>query len=146
MLYAPNFRRYALGQSWNLYRGQLVSSLNALQRRCVLLGLSVQNIRTILRHLQNAELISIQTTKGGMIITICNYDEWHQRTHMRQHAMPTFIKPATGNVYIKKEIKKPNQALSKQPTHSQGQRLSEGERVLMEAFRRRQREVMSAIV
>ena len=53
-------------------RGQLVTSSLELAK---ILGMSRQNVRTILGRLQDSQAINQQTTNKFTIITICKYDE-----------------------------------------------------------------------
>ena len=54
-------------------RGQLTTSYGALAER---LGLSVRNIRTALKNLQDEGEIDKQTTNKYTLITICKYDDY----------------------------------------------------------------------
>ena len=133
--YASNPRRYAVGRAWKLERGQLATSLARLQQKFAGLKLTIQNIRTLLKHLKKAGLIHIHSYTSGMIITICYYDKYHQRLHKRQQAMPTQVSNQPSNVYNKQEENK-NGFI---PTHYAGRKLNEQERGSLYNLRRTQK-------
>jgi hypothetical protein len=133
--YKNNPHRYALGRVWVLARGQLATSLTDLHRRLAVIKveMTIQNIRTLLKHLQNAQLINITTNKGGMVVTICNYDEWHQRLSQRHTPLASTTDKPTHKVY------------DKQPRYYQkyqgGKQLTDKEQQVMALFRQKQQEV-----
>ena len=53
--------------------GQLVTSREKLSE---VTGLSIQQVRTALKKLQNTQEITIKSTKQYTLITICNYDKY----------------------------------------------------------------------
>ena len=54
-------------------RGQLVTGLKTLSQQ---VGLSIQQTRTAISHIQLTGEITINSTNKYSIITICNYDRW----------------------------------------------------------------------
>ncbi len=60
-------------------RGQLVTSLKHLSYNT---GLSVQEVRTALKHLKSTHDITIETTTKYSIITVNNYEKFAASTHV----------------------------------------------------------------
>lgn len=81
--------------------GQRVTSLAKLSQE---LGLSIQEIRTSLKHLQSTGEITCETTSQYTVITVNNYVSFQSGTH-KKHA----------NSHA------PKQAANKQPTNDQQQ-------------------------
>lgn len=80
-----------------LERGQLSHSLRFMADK---LPLSVQQLRTFLKRLQNQHMIKIENNTGQQVITICNYDKYQlapsdintastQRATRDQHSINT---------------------------------------------------------
>lgn len=60
------------GQKYQAQPGQFVTSLDGIARRCGK-GISVKNIRTTLKNLENCGFLANQPTKTGRLITIANW-------------------------------------------------------------------------
>lgn len=58
-----------------LQRGQLCHSLRFMADQ---LPLSIQEIRTFLKHLKNQHMVQHETNTGQTVITICNYDKYQR--------------------------------------------------------------------
>lgn len=54
-------------------RGQLITSSTKLAE---ILGMTRQNVRTLLTNLQSSQAINLQTTNKYTLITVCKYDEY----------------------------------------------------------------------
>ncbi len=65
-------------ETHTIKRGQLVTGLKALSEE---LSLSIQQVRTALRHLKITNEINIKTTTKYSIITINNYNKYQQNPH-----------------------------------------------------------------
>lgn len=90
-------------------RGQIITSVNAISERT---GLSAQNIRTAMEHLQSTGEINKQTNKQTnkhfTIITICKYDtyqdkseEANEQSNNQSNNQPTINQQHTRNKEIK---------------------------------------------
>ena len=86
-------------------RGQLLTSLEKLAQGT---GLSIQNIRTILAHL-NGEELTIKSTNKNTLITIVKYSEYqgtNTQTNKQTNNEPTSNQHSTNNKQEYKERKK----------------------------------------
>ena len=54
-------------------RGQLITSIRQLARRC---GMTPKKVRCALQSLEFWELIKVEPTRKYSLITICNYDSY----------------------------------------------------------------------
>lgn len=82
-----------------LKRGQLLFSRKQIADK---LGLSEQNVRTAISHLQLTNEITIKSTNKYSIVTICKYDSWvsvddeaNQQTNQQNVQQLTNNQPAT---------------------------------------------------
>lgn len=85
-------------------RGSLLTSLDQLSKAT---GLSVQNIRTILKHL-NGEEITVKSTNKNTVISIVKYDEYqgiNKQTNKRSNNQLTNDQQATNNKQEYKNIR-----------------------------------------
>jgi hydroxymethylpyrimidine pyrophosphatase-like HAD family hydrolase len=138
-IFKKNPKLFKLNRYWSIECGQLITSLSDLGRRLSDWNLSTQNIRTLLKYLKNHNLINIIANKGGMIITICNYNDWHQSSKKSN------IAPHTENQLHDDKVYYQDGKYQKtyQPKYQDGKQLSEEESQTMSAFRRRQKEAQS---
>ena len=65
-------------ETHEIKRGQYVTSLNHL---CDELGLSLQQLRTAIKHLKSTKDISVESTKKYSIFTVNNYEKYAASTH-----------------------------------------------------------------
>ena len=85
-------------------RGSLLTSLENLAYNC---GLSVQNVRTILKHL-NGEEITIKSTNKNTLITILKYSDYqgvNKQTNKQANNQLTINQQTTNNKQETKETK-----------------------------------------
>lgn len=68
-------------QTHRIERGGLITSLDRLSNET---GMSVQSVRTAIKHLKSTDEITCIATKRFTYITICNYDTY-QTTHVESH-------------------------------------------------------------
>lgn len=60
------------GKKFVVQPGQFVTSLSAIQKRCGS-GVSIRNIRTALSRFEKFEFLTVESSKGGRLISILNW-------------------------------------------------------------------------
>lgn len=75
-------------------RGQLITSIKNLATE---LGVSVQNIRTSIKHLKSTNELTIKTTTKFSLITMKNYNEYQKLTNNLTNDQQTTNKRLTTN-------------------------------------------------
>lgn len=98
---------YSCWQGVKIERGQLITSYDKIAKDN---GLSVQNVRTIIKHLISTGEITFKSTNKYSVITICNYDSYQSRndeTNKQSNKQPniqlTSNQQATNNIQEYKE-------------------------------------------
>ena len=90
-------------------RGQLVSTLKEISTQT---GLSIQQTRTTLNHLQSTQELTIKTYAKYSVITVVNYELYQANQHEVQHSTnKQSTRTPTSNQH---ELQ---QTINKQPTH-----------------------------
>ncbi len=102
LLLCANFEKGEF-EEHTIERGQVVTGLYALS--CAT-GLSVQAIRTALKHLKSTNDITIKTTTKYSIITIVNYEYFQDATSTLTNEEQTSNKQATNEQQQYKNNKK----------------------------------------
>lgn len=83
------------GKKVTIKRGQIPCGRNTLAEAT---GLSPQNIRTSLKHLQQCGFLTIESTNVCSIITICKYNEYQSMQPLHQPtSQPTINQPSTNH-------------------------------------------------
>lgn len=78
-------------------RGSFVTSREIMSQES---GLSVRNIRTCISHLKSTNILTVNTSRKGTIISINFYDDWQTSTEYMTHNRPTGDpQPTTNNNY-----------------------------------------------
>lgn len=86
-------------------RGQLITSVEAISGRT---GLSAQNIRTAIEHLQSTGEINKQSNKQFTLITICNYDTYQDNSeegNKQTNKQVTNDQQTSNNIQERKNIR-----------------------------------------
>lgn len=91
------------GEVVELKRGQLITSRSFISKG---FGIGEQVTRTFLENIEKDEMVNLQTTRKGTIITICNYEKYQSNeitTNQQTNQHPTSTQPAAN--HNKKEDK-----------------------------------------
>jgi len=64
------------GQKYKGNAGQFFTSLESIRKNCGK-GVSIQNVRSSLNRFENMEFLTNESTKGGRLITICNWESYN---------------------------------------------------------------------
>lgn len=86
------------GEIVKVGRGELVRKVESLEKAS---GLSRQNIRTSLKHLKNAQFLTMKVTKTFHQIKITNYDKFQSQENLANHQSNhrlTIAQPGNNNV------------------------------------------------
>lgn len=89
-------------------RGQLITSVEAISGRT---GLSAQNIRTAIEHLQSTGEINKQSNKHFTLITICKYDTYQDNS---EEGNKQTNKQVTNNQQTSNNIQESNKERNKE--------------------------------
>lgn len=112
-------------KSVTVKRGQLVTSLSQLSQHT---GLTIQQTRTALSHLNSTNEITQESTHRYTLITVVNYDFYQQQpTHKstnKQHAINT--QPTRYQQQLKKDISKDISKKDSANAESKKERKKEG--------------------
>lgn len=91
----------------DILRGQLCTGRKKLSDET---GLSQQEVRTAIKILKNCQFLTIESTKQGSIITVCNYEQYQATEEQEQPTIEpsTNQGPTKGQPLLKnsKEVKK----------------------------------------
>lgn len=93
----------------NIERGQCVTSLNVLSEKC---GLTVKQIRRVLKKLEGQGFMASKRTNRYSIITICNFDSYQGADNTKGQAKGHSERATKNNIYKEEDIKKENVILS----------------------------------
>lgn len=104
LLFCANFddrKRMVGGTITTVERGDVLTSLARIAKDT---HLTVQNVRTLLRHFERDGMIAQKSTRKSTHLSICNYDSYQDSQHTNQHTPNTRL--TYDQQHNKKERKK----------------------------------------